>query len=191
MFKDMIEYYTPLLTSIRTMLGFKSNSLFGASIASAISIEAIRNFLHQPFLGVSVGVLSMVALFIIIDWLIGSAASNKLAAIAKKENNKENFEKYRLKSSKITFTIFKFISLYLWLVLAHSVHRVALRADFMPEILNIISIIPILLFGFREYISIGEGIEILFGKKPYLFILGEKIFDIFQFKFLSRLKGKE
>ena len=59
---------------------------------------------------------------------------------------------------------------------------------FLSDIVSILSIIPVCLFGFREFISIGEDIEILYGKRPYLFVLAEKIFDTLQFKFLEKLK---
>jgi hypothetical protein len=200
MFKSMIEYYKPLTISLQTMAGHKSGALFGVSFTSAITIEAVMSAFKLNFLGVSIGVLAMTALFILIDWATGSAAARKRAKEAEEEGNLEEYEKNRLKSSKVTFTIFKFISLYLWLILTHTMMRAAINQGFMVEgaeheslfgvasILRIITIIPIALFGFREFISIGENIEKLYGKKPYLFELGEKIFDILQFSFLDKFK---
>jgi hypothetical protein len=54
------------------------------------------------------------------DWWTGSAASHTKAIIARNKGIWMN-TKEKNKSTKITFTIFKFISLYLWLVLSHSV----------------------------------------------------------------------
>jgi hypothetical protein len=71
------------------------------------------------------------------------------------------------KSTKITFTIFKFISLYLWLVLSHSVYEMAVENGFVTRATgtrssrfsyfnqNIFSS-PYYTFGFREFISIGK-----------------------------------
>jgi hypothetical protein len=85
-----------------------------------------------------------------------------------------------------TFTIFKFISLYLWLVLSHSVYEMAVENGFVTRatgtieaagfhtLIRIFSVVPIILFGFREFISIGENIKAIYGKAPYLFTLGEK-----------------
>jgi hypothetical protein len=41
-----------------------------------------------------------------------------------------------------------------------------------------------------EFISIGENIKAIYGKAPYLFTL-EKIFEILQFNFLTRLKSAD
>jgi hypothetical protein len=42
----------------------------------------------------------------------------------------DEYEKHRIKKA-ITFTIFKFISLYLWLVLSHSVYEMAVENGFL------------------------------------------------------------
>jgi hypothetical protein len=55
-----------------------------------------------------------VGFFIIMDWWTGSAASHT-KAIMLETKGMDEYEKHRIKSTKITFTIFKFISLYLWL----------------------------------------------------------------------------
>lgn len=200
MLNAMIEYYTPLITSLKTMVGYKSGTLFGVSIASAITIEAIISILKLNFLGVSVGVIVMLAIFIVIDWFTGTAATRKRADTAMKNKDDKEFQKNKIKSGKVTFTIFKFMSLYLWLILTHTFMQSAINQGFIDpgaekhasfgvaSILRIITIIPIALFLFREFVSIGENIESLYGKKPYLFELGEKIFDILQFNFLARIK---
>jgi hypothetical protein len=62
---------------------------------------------------------------------------------------------HRIKSTKITFTIFKFISLYLWLVLSHSVYEMAventratgtIEAAGFHTLIRIFSVVPIILF---------------------------------------------
>jgi hypothetical protein len=200
MFNDMIEYYTPLATSLKTMAGYKTSTLLGASVFSAITMETIASILKINFLGVSVGVLATISLFIVIDWWTGSAASHKKAKQAKEDGDDKEYDKRKLKSSKVTFTIFKFISLYLWLVLTYTFMNSAINQGFIEShdmdgsffsiaaILRIITIIPLILFGFREFISIGENIEKLSGKKPYLFELGEKIFNIFELGFLKKMQ---
>jgi hypothetical protein len=40
-------------------------------------------------------------------------------------------------------------------------------------LIRIFSVVPIILFGFREFISIGENIKAIYGK-AHLFTLGEK-----------------
>lgn len=187
----MIDYYSPLLTSIKTMFGYKTSALFGASVTSAVSIEIINTLMNGTHLGVSVLLLVSVAFFIILDWLFGSAASRKISLDAKKSGNIKLADKYKFKSSRISATIFKFISLYLWLLLSYTATNYTNGIHFLAPVVETLTIVPILLFGFREYISIGEGIEVLYGSKPFLFEIGEKIFDALQFKFLRKLKGED
>lgn len=199
-FQDIIEYYEPLLVSSKSMAGYKTQHFLGFSILSAASLEAVTVFLKLNFLGVTVSMLVTVGLFIILDWWTGSSASRHKADLALKKGDKVGYELHRIKSRKVTFTIFKFISLYLWLVLSDSVYTLAVDNGFVTPasettagaglhtILRIFSVVPIILFGFREFISIGENIRSVHGKTPYLFTLGERIFETMQFSFLKRLK---
>ena len=184
----MIEHYSPLLTSIKTMFGYKTSAFLGSSITIAGTITATREFLNQDYLGVSNWLLAIVSLLIIADWLIGSIASHKKAVEAKLLMDKVEYAKYKYSSIKISHTLFKFLSLWFWLMLSDSAVNQVIDVPILEGLLSTIAIIPVLLFGFREYISIGEGIETINGEKPYLFILSEKIFEILQFKFLNKLK---
>ena len=169
MFKTMIEHYSPLLTSIKTMFGYKSSSLIGASIFSAISIEAIIKFiLHGQFMGVSVSLLLIISGFILTDWWYGTKATKKLAKEAEKDNDKEALEKYKFKSIKITHTWFKFLSVWLWLVISLAVSNYASSISWLSAIVEGFAIVPLLLFGFREFVSIGESIEILYSARALL-----------------------
>jgi hypothetical protein len=64
------------------------------------------------------------------DWWTGSAASHTKAIIARNKGDMDE-QKHRIKA--ITFTIFKFISLYLWLVLSHSVYEMAVENGFVTR----------------------------------------------------------
>jgi hypothetical protein len=65
------------------------------------------------------------------DWWTGSAASHT-SNYCSKQGDMDEYEKHRIKT-KITFTIFKFISLYLWLVLSHSVYEMAVENGFVTR----------------------------------------------------------
>ena len=184
----MIEHYSPLLTSIKTMFGYKTVSFLGTSITVASTITAIREFLDGTYLGASNWLLAIVSILVIADWLIGSIASHKKAVEAKLLMNKVDYAKYKYSSIKVSHTLFKFLSLWFWLMLSDSIIAQVENIKILESIMSTIAIVPILLFGFREYISIGEGIETINGEKPYLFELGEKIFEALQFKFLNKLK---
>ena len=190
MLKVMIEHYAPLLTSIKTMFGFKSSPVIGVAVTSAFSIETVTHLLlNGSFLGVSSVILIIVSFLILVDWAFGSAASRKLALLAKLNKDDATYKKYKFSSVKISHTIFKFISLFLWLILAASATGYTASVLWLAPVIEGIVIVPILLFAFREFISIGEAMGVLNGSKPFLFEMGEKIFDILQFKFLSKLKG--
>jgi hypothetical protein len=200
-FKDMLICYTPLMATAKSMVGYKTNHFLGGSLISAVSIEAIAVFLRLDFLGVTVGMIVTVGFFILMDWWTGSAASHTKAITARNNGDEAEYQKNRIKSTKVTFTIFKFISLYLWLVLSHNVYEMAVENGFVIRasgtiqaagfhtVLRIFAVVPIILFGFREFISIGENIKDMYGKTPYLFTLGEKIFETLQFNFLTKLKS--
>jgi hypothetical protein len=64
------------------------------------------------------------------DWWTGSAASHTKAIIARNKGDMDEYEKHRIKAPKL-LTIFKFISLYLWLVLSHSVYEMAVENGFV------------------------------------------------------------
>lgn len=187
----MIEHYAPLITSIKTMFGYKTSSLFGASFFSAIGLETIAFLWNGTHLGVSTALLSITATLILVDWVFGTVASRKLAELAKKAEDKEVYEKHKFTSIKISHTIFKFIALYLWLLLSFTAGQHTQDIPYFNGFVDVLSIVPILLFAFREYISIGEAMEILHGKKPYIFELSEKIFDALQFKFLKKIKDED
>jgi hypothetical protein len=54
------------------------------------------------------------------------------------------------------------------------VTRQELEAAGFHTLIRIFSVVPIILFDFIEFISIGENIKAIYGKAPYLFTLGEK-----------------
>ena len=145
----MIEHYSPLLTSIKTMFGYKTSSFIGTSIFSAITLEAIiKLVLHGQFMGVSILLLLIISGFILTDWWYGSKASKKLAKEAKENGDKEAEEKYKFKSVKISHTWFKFLSLWLWLLIAITISQHAANIEWLSPIVEGFTIIPILLFAF-------------------------------------------
>jgi hypothetical protein len=138
-YKDMISLYA-IAGSIKVHGRAKIRQFLG-SILSAVSLEAVAVFLDL-ILGVTVGMIVTVGFFIIMDWWTGSAASHTKAIIARNKGDMDD-EKAQNKSTKITFTIFKFISLYLW-VLSHSVYEMAVENGFVTRDRNYRSSIFIL-----------------------------------------------
>ena len=95
----MIEHYSPLWAVIKTFFGYKTTSLLGVSILSAITIESIIHYvLNGEFMGVSVLLIIIISAFIFVDWIFGSAASRKIYQDAKKKKDKQSADKYKFKS---------------------------------------------------------------------------------------------
>ena len=192
MSKRMIDHFSPLLTSIKTMLGFsKTSSLIGASTIFSLLTTIITYILNESFLGVSVLLLVVISCLILVDQVLGTSASSHQAKEALLKGDKEKYENYKFKSSKIMYTIFKFMSIYLWLLLSFSASSHVKDIDLLEPIINTLALVPIFLFGLREYVSIGESLEVLFGKKPYLFTLANRIFELLQLKFFKKLGSME
>lgn len=190
--KKMIEHYTPLFTNIKIMFGLsKGNTLVGASTILSVITTLITYILNESFLGVSVLLLVVVAGLIMVDQFLGTAASAHKAKKALLEANIEKYEEYKFKSTKIMYTVFKFMSIYLWLLLSFSASTHAEGLAILEPTIAAISLVPIFLFGLREYVSIGESLQVLFGKKPYLFTLADKIFDTLQLKFFKKLGASD
>jgi len=192
MLKKMIEHYSPLFTSIKIMFGLsKSNTLVGTSTLLSIITTLITYVLNESFLGVSVLLLVVISCLILVDQVLGTSASSHQAKEALLKGDKEKYENYKFKSSKIMYTIFKFMSIYLWLLLSFSASTHVKGVEFFEPIINTLALVPIFLFGLREYVSIGESLEVLFGKKPYLFTLANRIFELLQLKFFKKLGSME
>jgi len=75
-YKEMIEHYSPLLTSIKTMFGYKTHSLIGAATVSAGVIETFNTIINGTYMGVSGLLLIVISGLIIVDWGLGTAADD-------------------------------------------------------------------------------------------------------------------
>jgi hypothetical protein len=50
---------------------------------------------------------------------------------------------------------------------------------------------PIILTILKEFTTIGENMQILYGKKSYIFSIIDKLFSILEFKYFKTVEGKE
>jgi len=186
--KDFIMHYTPLLLILKTMFGYKTTSYLGVSLFLAITFETILNVLNLSFLGIPIFLGVLITCLILVDWWAGTAASIVIAKAAKTDGNMELYEEKKFNKSKIGWVVFKFIALFLWIPLAYGVNHIMEGIKFAEVFFDVVTVVPILLFGFKEFISIGNHIKTLIGKKPYLFELGEKIFHVTEIGFLKKFK---
>lgn len=172
-FMTMSHFYLKLLFSKKSyILGstLLSMSLSGflQLLISQIDTEKITiPIFALLFLTVLTGI------FILCDLILGIIASRH-------EGN-------RIQSSKFDITIGKFFGLFLYFVLSlfviiiFSAKYLALVFTFGPLILTIL----------KEYISIGENLERKLGKKIYMFLIIEKVFDILELKFFKTIDSQE
>lgn len=182
----MILYFSPFFKVAYNAIVYKHGALFFASIG----ITTLTEFLNLEILGKPMHLLILVSFLFIVDFFTGVAASRHEAKIANEIGDVDTEEEKKFKSSKITFTFFKFIMLFAWIWLEESVSDRIAETESISHLYNLIRNIPIILLALREYISIGENIERQYGKKPYMFTLADKIFETLEFKFLKNFKSR-
>lgn len=170
---ELMNFMTGLFLSKKTYLlvSVISSFSFGAILDKLLPKLAFDESILPLFILTIVAFLSV--LFMFADFVTGIIASR---------NKGEKIE-----SGKWGVTIGKFFGLILYLCLA------ALLLAVMPSNYIILSIvfIPLILTILKEFISVGENIEKLYNKKPYLFTVIDRIFDILEMKFFKSLSNKD
>tara|TARA_R110000851_G_scaffold314588_1_gene476688 strand:+ start:1471 stop:2028 length:558 start_codon:yes stop_codon:yes gene_type:complete len=181
----IVTLLKPFLIIINKTIFYKKGSLILFSASASVILKSIMDLLNGSLFGVSNSFLLLIAVLFVADFLTGIAASRheENKAITIEEQNDKKF-----KSSKITFTFFKFLMLFLWVWLADSIGDKIENVNSLKYLYDIIIIIPLILLSLREYVSIGENLERKYNKKPYLFSLADKIFKLLESDFLNKLK---
>ena len=151
-------------------------SLIMASIG-AIATSILQWMLHTSFLGVSVILILLTCSLITIDFWYGNRAS------AKSPDYKG------VESVKITYTLLKFVMFFVWLFLAYSVRHEMKDIEWFKYILSAITAFPVFLVNLREFVSIGENIEVIYKKKPYIFVLIDKLFISMEKLFINKVSA--
>lgn len=154
------------------MFSYKS----GALALSSTGIAAVVEFIAKgEFMGVSVAFLLLISLLYVWDFVTGVAASRS--------------EGENVKSSKITYTIAKFLALGAWICISYQIQCSLGESQWVQFLVSAIATFPLVLMTLREFISIGENIERRHGNKPYIFRLVEKIFDAVEALLLKRIEA--
>lgn len=179
-------YFSPFIKIISNAIAYKNGILLYTSLFLTTINEIMIRLFDIEFLGKPISLLLLISILFICDFIIGSAASSYEARQTDDEKIKED---KKFKSSKITFTFFKFIMLFLWIWLEDTISKKLTKIESLFYIYSIVRNFPIILIALREYVSIGENIERLYNKKPYMFTLADKIFELLEFNFLKKLKN--
>lgn len=156
----------------------KSYILF--SIISSLSISCVLDIIYDKIVdnktaGALVAMLTVIVIinvFIGIDFVTGIMASRK--------------EKQILNSNKVGATIAKCFGIILYLVVG-AVVIIIVPDNYLVET---IVFTPIILTMLKEYISIGENLERIYGKKSYMFRIVDKVFDLLEGRFFKNLEDK-
>ena len=174
----MVNITMNLFKSIGNALDYKRGSLILLSAPFALLIEFIFN---GSFLGISITFLLLMTVLIIGDFWTGIWAAKHA--------------KEQIVSSKLSFTFYKAFSYVIFFWILVDIDKMLIgnegwvfeQGTFTNAIIrNFIFIILIL----REFISIGENIERRFGRKPYIFVLANKITEIVETQFIKRFTNR-
>ena len=180
----MVAYFSPIVKIVSNALMYKNGSL----IVTSVLFSSASKILNIEILGKPISLLILISLLFIADFITGVMASRYESKIS---TDPLVIEDKKFKSSKITFTFFKFIMLFMWIWLEDSVNSKVSEIPSLCYIYELLRVVPLILISLREYVSIGENIERRYGKKPYMFNLAEKIFEILEFKFIKKIKSND
>lgn len=168
-----------LLKPIGNAFDYKSGSLILLSTPFAFLIDFIFN---GCFLGISVSFLLLMTILLIADFATGIWAAKH--------------DKEKMEESKLSFTFYKAFSyvIFFWILVDIDKMLIGNEGWVYQQgvvtnavIRNFIFIILIL----REFISIGENIEKRFGRKPYIFVLANKITEIVEKQLIKRFTDRD
>lgn len=151
-------------------------SLILAGVGS-IATTLLQWSLETSFLGVSIILIILTCSLITLDFWYGNKASTK----------KPDYK--GVESSKITYTILKFGMFFVWLFLAFSIKHEMKDIEWFKYILSAITTFPVFLVNLREFVSIGENIEVIYKKKPYIFVLIDKLFISMEKSFITKVSA--
>lgn len=151
-------------------------SLFISGVG-AVATSTLQWLLGTSFLGVSAVLILLTCTLIIFDFIYGNMASAKSP------------EYKGVESTKITYTILKFGMFFLWLFLAYSIKHEMKDIEWFKYILSAVTSFPVFLVNLREFVSIGENIETIYGKKPYIFTLIDKLFTSMEKVFIKKVSA--
>lgn len=183
-----------LLITIVKAFTYKKYTITILSLGTSAALTATESFLDLNFFGINYSFLLLATFLIIVDFFTGVVASKR-----ESEGDKKWFN-----SSAISYTVYKFLSIFLLLWLTDEVYRnleVLLNnteKGFMntfylssQRVLSIARGTVFFLICGREFVSIGENIERTFGKKPYIFKIFSKLLDIIELKLIRKIEESD
>ena len=202
------RYYSPVTdyVSKTVSLAFDNNSVVWIIVAfMSFSIECLKYFFNIDFFGVSNEILFLVVVTILFDAYYGvkrslsiaKSAEFQLAKIKGDTPEKRMLMKVikmkKFNTDKLQFTFFKCLTLFAYLYFAKKILEVDIE-DMSPlaQVIGfstaVVIKIPLAMFWYKDFKSIGENMEFLFKKKLPIFPIVESIFEL---KFKQFFKSEE
>lgn len=130
---------------------------------------------NTSLFGVSLKFVAIVCIVMVVDWCLGVYASVMA-------ENKKFSEK------RLTYTILKFVTFFMFLYFVNQIKSEYESIKWAYDTVLVIQVFVLILIGLREFVSIGDNIERIWGVKPYLFTLIDNLFHIMEKLFKKKIE---
>lgn len=202
-------YFNPIYLYIKRSFELAIDNNFAVTIMSGFIIsilKIIECFFEIRFFGVPNLLLFLVILTVLIDAYWGIKKSKRIAkeALLNSRNlepgtlkHKKELRVYELKKfrpEKLQFTFFKCLTLLGYLFFAKTLlnsDEDGMLADVIGFTSAVILKIPLAIFWYYDFKSIGNNAAYVHGKKASIFKIVESIFEIKLSKYLKNNKDKK
>lgn len=200
-------YFKPATDYIRgaVNLAFDNDSfVWLAALGISFSMECLSYFFGLNYFGVSNQILLLVVVTIFVDAYYGVKKSLSIAKSAEfklmkiKENTPEKkmlqkiVKMNRFSTDKLQFTFFKCLTLFAYLYFAKVILEVDDDMSVLGQVIGfstaVVIKVPLAIFWYKDFKSIGENMEYLFKKKLPIFPIVESIFELKFKQFFNKEK---
>lgn len=186
-------------------LAFDNQSFVWLSaLGISFSMESLSYFFGLDFFGVSNQILLLVVVTIFIDAYYGVKKSLSIAKsaefrilkiegdTAEKRMLQKVVKMKRFSTDKLQFTFFKCLTLFAYLYFAKIILEVDDDASVLGQVIGfstaVVIKVPLAIFWYKDFKSIGENMEYLFKKKLPIFPIVESIFELKFKQFFNKEK---
>ncbi|HUH27680.1 hypothetical protein [Gelidibacter sp.] len=200
-------YFRPVSNYIKGALDLAFDNdafVFYSALCMSFSMQCISHFLDLNIFGVSNLILLLVIITVFTDAGYGVKKSLRIAKEAEskakliKDDTPERrallktVKLKRFSTEKLQFTFFKCLTLIAYLYFAKTILEVDDNQSVLAEVVGfttaVVIKIPLAIFWYRDFKSIGKNFEFLYKKKPPIFEIVESIFELKFKKYFNKEK---
>ena len=202
----MLLFFKPILNNVEKTIELIENS--NSLIVSAFIFGILNNILNSHFgidyFGIHISILVFIFFTIFVNAVYGIKKSlkrskeyKKLSEIAQNSNDKRRYKKIsqrkKFKWDQLEFVFFKCFMVMMYLFMANFfVERIALNENPILKFIDVTAealiIVPIFVFWYKEFKSIGENAEYYYERKLKFFDVLENIVELKILKLYKKLK---